>query len=88
LPGPLPDSLPIIQGRRALKLTCDKVAGLVIHRDTVVTCCRVHHQGRRVAWAKGTFATATKGLKELVDWLSEASVSTIAMEATGVYWLC
>ena len=69
-----------------MKLIRDKVAGLDIHRDTVVACCRVHHQGRRVALTKGTFATTTKGLKELVDWLSEASVTTIAMEATGVYW--
>jgi transposase len=71
-----------------MKLIRDKVAGLDIHRDTVVACCRVHHQGRRVALTKGTFATTTKGLKELVDWLSEASVTTIAMDATGVYWLC
>jgi transposase len=69
-----------------MKLIRDKVAGLDIHRDTVVACCRVHHEGRRVALTKGTFATTTKGLKELVDWLSEASVTTIAMEATGVYW--
>lgn len=69
-----------------MKLIRDKVAGLNIHRDTVVACCRVHHQGRRVALTKGTFATTTKGLTELVDWLREASVTTIAMEATGVYW--
>ena len=61
------------------------LAGLDIHRDTVVACCRVHHQGRRVALTKGTFATTTKCLRELADWLSEASVTTIAMEATGVY---
>jgi transposase len=69
-----------------MKLIRDKVAGLDIHRDTVVACCRFHHQGRRVALTMGTFATTTKGLKQLVDWLSEASVTAIAMEATGVYW--
>jgi len=69
-----------------MKLIRDKVAGLDIHRDTVVACCRVHHQGRRVAVTKRSFSTTTKGLTELVDWLSEASVTTIAMEATGVYW--
>lgn len=64
----------------------EKVAGLDIHRDTVVACCRVHEQGRRVVATKRTFATTTRGLMDLVSWLSEASVTTIAMEATGVYW--
>lgn len=31
------------------------------------------------------FATTTQGLYELADWLAEAKVGTVAVEATGVY---
>lgn len=31
------------------------------------------------------FATTTRGLYELADWLAEAGVDTVAVEATGVY---
>jgi hypothetical protein len=41
-----------------MNLIRDKVAGLDIHRDTVVACCRVHYQGRRVVLTKSpTFPT-------------------------------
>ena len=33
------------------------------------------------------FETFTRGLKALRDWLVEEGVRTVAMEATGVYWL-
>src|SRR5665213_339156 len=68
-----------------MKQIRDKVAGLDVHRDTVVACCRVQH-GRSVAVTKGSFATTAKGLSQLAVWLTESSVTTVAMEATGVYW--
>lgn len=33
------------------------------------------------------FSTFTEGLKELADWLVSCGVTTVAMEATGVYWI-
>jgi transposase len=33
------------------------------------------------------FGTFTADLEALADWLQECSVSTVAMEATGVYWI-
>ena len=33
-----------------------------------------------------TFATTTKGLLALSDWMAEYAVTHIVMEATGVYW--
>lgn len=33
------------------------------------------------------FATHTKGIHELVEWLVSLGVGTVAMEATGVYWM-
>ncbi len=34
------------------------------------------------------FGCCTADLRALRDWLQEQSVKTVAMEATGVYWLC
>ena len=39
----------------------------------------------RVSPSPRKFATTTAGLYELVDWLIEAGVDTVAVEATGVY---
>jgi transposase len=64
----------------------DKVAGLDVHRDTVVACCRVGQPDRSVDVTKRSFGTTAKGLAELATWLTEAQVATVAMEATGVYW--
>jgi len=64
----------------------DKVAGLDVHRDTVVACCRVVDPDGEVEVTKQSFATTRKGLGELAVFLSDAAVETVAMEATGVYW--
>jgi transposase len=66
----------------------DKVAGLDVHRDTVVACCRVVEPDGEVTVAKDTFATTRKGLGELSGWLTDAGVATVVMESTGVYWRC
>lgn len=69
-----------------MKQIRDKVAGLDVHRDTVVACWRVQQPDRSVDTAKQSFATTAKGLGDLATWLSEAGVTTVVMEATGVYW--
>jgi len=64
----------------------DKVAGLDVHRDTVVACCRMPGPRGGVKVTKRSFRTTSKELAELAHWLTEAGVSTVVMEATGVYW--
>jgi len=63
-----------------------RVAGLDVHRDTVVACCQVQQSDRSVEVTKQAFPTTAKGLGELAAWLRDAGVETVAMEATGVYW--
>lgn len=63
----------------------DRVAGLDVHRDTVVACCRLV-VGRRVKTVKGTFTTMSAGIAALGEWLVDNQVSTAVMESTGVYW--
>jgi transposase len=69
-----------------MKRIRDRVAGLDVHRDTVVACCRVVDPDGEVEVTKRSFATTRKGLGELAVFLSGAAVETVAMEATGVYW--
>ena len=69
-----------------MKQIRDRVAGLDVHRDTVVACCRVREPDGQVEVSKRSFATTRKGLGELAVFLSDHAVQTVAMEATGVYW--
>ncbi len=66
----------------------DRCAGLDVHRDTVAACVRVPDErgGRRQEIQ--TFATTTKGLLQLRDWLASFAVTLVGMESTGVYWRC
>ncbi len=34
-----------------------------------------------------SFATFTKDLNQLADWLKACKVNSVAMESTGVYWI-
>jgi len=64
-----------------------RCAGLDVHKATVVAGVRVPgpQPGTRRGETK-TFATTTRGLSELTDWLSAHGVTDVAMESTGVYW--
>jgi transposase len=63
----------------------DRVAGLDVHKDSVVACARLW-QGGELAVHKARFGTTTAQVAELAQWLAGFGVSTVAMEATGVYW--
>src|SRR5215472_4472721 len=63
----------------------ERVAGLDVHKETVVATVRVM-AGAKVERECRTFATTTAGLRALLAWLTEARCSHVAMEATGVYW--
>jgi len=69
-----------------MKRIRDRVAGLDVHRDSVVACCRVVDPDGEVEVTKARFATTRRGLVELAGFLSEAGVETVAMESTGIYW--
>ncbi|CAN5781437.1 IS110 family transposase [soil metagenome] len=63
----------------------DRVAGLDVHRDTVVACVELF-DGRSVETDKRTFQTTATGVRALGEWLAEREVELVVMEATGVYW--
>ena len=63
----------------------DRVAGLDVHRDSVVGCLRLA-VGADVETVKRSFSTMSGGVAELAAWLGDHQVGTVVMEATGVYW--
>jgi transposase len=63
-----------------------KVAGLDVHKKTVVaTRMRVTEDGR-LDWETETFGTTTPDLLLMHDWLQEWDIARVAMESTGDYW--
>ena len=63
-----------------------RVAGLDVHKDTVVACVRLVGRRNKVTRECRTFATTTDGLLALLAWLAVCRCSHVAMEATGVDW--
>jgi transposase len=68
-----------------VKQQCDRVAGLDVHRDTVVACVRLGW-GDEPEVHKARFATTTGGVAELAGWMADFEVTRVVMESTGVYW--
>jgi transposase len=63
----------------------DNVAGLDVHRDSVVACARLG-RGQRPKVLKQGFKTTTAGVGEMARWLADLEVTRVVMESTGVYW--
>lgn len=63
----------------------DRVAGLDVHRDEVTACARWVDHGEVVEELE-RFSTTVAGVTALGAWLLDRGVTTVAMEATGVYW--
>lgn len=63
----------------------ERVAGLDVHKKTVVACVRIK-AGSGVTKELRSFGTMTPDIIELRDWLAGNGVTQVAMESTGVYW--
>ena len=64
----------------------ERVAGLDVHKATVVATVRTPGpDGSRVS-RTDTFGTMTADLIALRDWLHAHGVTHVALESTGVYW--
>jgi transposase len=55
--------------RDRMEVMHKRVAGLDVHKDTVVACVRLVGRGNKVARECQTFATTTDGLLALLSWL-------------------
>jgi transposase len=63
-----------------------RVAGLDLHKETVVAAVRYLGPTGKLQTDLRTFGTMTRDLLELSDWLAAHGVTHVAMEATGVLW--
>jgi transposase len=62
------------------------VAGLDVHKKTVVATRMRVTKDDRLEWETKTFGTTTPELLELHDWLLEWAPTHVAMESTGDFW--
>jgi transposase len=69
-----------------LRIVYRRVAGLDVHKKTVVATRMQVTEEERVEWETKTFGTMTPDLLELHDWLYEWELSHVSMESTGDYW--
>ena len=69
-----------------MEVIYDRVAGLDVHKKTVVACVRTM-KGGKITRECRTFETTTASLLALLAWLTESGCTHVAMEATGVYWV-
>jgi transposase len=63
-----------------------RCAALDVHKKTVTVCTRWTQANGQVKSEVQTFGTTTPELLEMMDWLSEWEVTTVAIESTGEYW--
>jgi transposase len=64
----------------------ERCAGLDVHKSSVTACVRISHESEGLHQEIREFATTTRGLLLLRDWLASFEVRLVGMEATGVYW--
>ena len=59
---------------------------LDVHKSSVTACVRISEASEDLHQEIREFATTTRGLLLLRDWLASFEVGLVGMEATGVYW--
>jgi transposase len=64
----------------------ERCAGLDVHKASVTACVRILDEDGALHQEIREFATTTRGLLVLRDWLASFEVGLVGMEATGVYW--
>jgi transposase len=64
----------------------ERCAGLDVHKSSVTACVRILDEDGALHQEIREFATTTRGLLVLRDWLASFEVKLVGMEATGVYW--
>jgi len=61
--------------------------GLDVHKLTIAACLISESEDGTSSQQKRIFGTMTQQLRELAQWLAEAKVTAVAMEATGIDWV-
>lgn len=72
------------KARRGLRVIREKVAGIDLGSREHWVCCP--SPGKQEPQVR-TFGTTTPELEKLADWLEAEAIESVAMEATGIYWI-
>ena len=64
----------------------ERCAGLEVHKSSVTACVRIPEESGTLPQEIREFATTTRGLLLLRDWLASLEVRLVGMEVTGLYW--
>jgi transposase len=67
-----------------MEVIYERVAGLDVHKDSVVACVRLMSASKA---RRECLNTTTDGLLALLEWLTSCRCAVVVMEATGVYWM-
>ena len=76
---------PALGSIETMELIHQRCAGLDVHKKNVVVCVRIASE-QGVVLQVETFATDTRDLLRLGEWLFEHQIEHAVMESTGVYW--
>lgn len=57
-----------------------------MHKDSVEFCVREVQAGRQLSHEIRRWATTTRDLMAMAEWLKSQGVTHVAMQSTGVYW--
>jgi len=80
-----PEKAQAVRFSKSLEISNPHCAGLDLHKATIWACAGPFKDG--VAPEVVTFPTHTEGLNELVAYLKQKKVTSVAMESTGIYWM-
>ena len=69
-----------------MRVLYERVAGLDVHKKTVVASRMRVTDDKRIEWETRTFGTMMADLLGLHDWLGEWEVEQVALESTADYW--
>lgn len=69
-----------------LEAVLECCCGLDVHKKTVTAALLHGPLDQPPQELVATFATTTRGLLELRDWLESHGCTHVAMESTGIYW--
>ena len=69
-----------------MEVLVDRIAGLDVHKETVMACVRNPGENGKRRQVVREFSTFTGDLLALREWLAAEAVTQVVMEATGVYW--
>ena len=69
-----------------MRLMYQRCAAIDVHKKTAVACRRQTETDGTVKSEVKTFGTTTPELLQMMDWLSEWEVTTVAIESTAEYW--